>query len=352
MGNLPRMQDQSLTYRDAGVDTDAAERALRQVTDSIRATHNERVVGGVGGFGAMFQASFPEMASPVLVSSIDGVGTKVKVAGMMGDWSGIGADIVNHSVNDILCQGARPLFFLDYFGCSRLRAEVFDQVVKSAADACAAVGCALVGGETAEMPDVYLDDEIDVVGSIVGIVDYEKRLPRSKAKAGDCLVGIASNGLHTNGYSLARRALFELGGMSARDELPASGQSLGEELLRPHRCYFHSVYQVMNEFPGVYAAAHVTGGGIPGNLRRALPADLQAVVERGAWEPLPVFRFIQMVGNVPDDEMFRAFNMGIGFVLVVAHEQCQEVINRLVELGEHAAEIGRLQAGSCDVTLV
>lgn len=346
------MSEDALTYAASGVDIDAAGQALRLIAPAVKASHSERVLGGVGGFGALFQASFPELANPVLVSSIDGVGTKTKVAAMAGDWAGIGADIVNHCVNDILCQGARPLFFLDYFGCSKLEPNVFDQVVSGAAEACAACGCSLVGGETAEMPGVYTDGEFDVVGSIVGIVDYERRLPRSKPQAGDRLVGVASNGLHTNGYSLARRALFELGGFSVRDLVPGTETSFADALLTPHQCYFPSVFPLIQEFEGVFGLAHVTGGGIPGNLPRALPSDLQAVVHKQSWEPPQIFRTIQSVGNVPDDEMYRTFNMGIGMVVVVAHDQTQAVINRLVELGEHAAEIGKLRAGSNDVQLV
>ncbi|MBS1724952.1 MAG: phosphoribosylformylglycinamidine cyclo-ligase [Armatimonadetes bacterium] len=346
------MSDAKLTYAEAGVDIVEADRALRLVGPAIRATHNERVIGGIGGFGGLFQASFPDMANPILVSSIDGVGTKTKVASMVGDWTGIGRDIVGHCVNDILCQGARPLFFMDYFATSRLVSTVFDQVVGSAAAACQEVGCALIGGETAEMPGVYVEEELDVVGSIVGVVDYEKRLPRSKPTVGDRLIGIASNGLHTNGYSLARRALFEKGGFSVKDKVPGSEDTIGEALLRPHRCYFSSVYDVLQTFEGVYGVAHITGGGIPGNLPRALPADLQAVVHKRAWEPLPIFRLIQTVGEVPDDEMYQAFNMGIGMILVVAHDQAPSVISRLTELGEHAAEIGKLRSGSNDVQLV
>lgn len=346
------MTEEPLTYATAGVDIDGAERALRGVAEAVQATHSDRVLGNMGGFGAMFQASFPDMANPVLVASIDGVGTKVKVATMAGDWSGVGADIVNHCVNDILCQGAKPLFFLDYFGCSGLDSAIFDQVVKGAASACSAVSCALVGGETAEMPGVYHDGEVDVVGSIVGVVDYDKRLPRPKAQEGDRLIGIASNGLHTNGYSLARRALFEVGGFSVRDEVPGTDETLAEALLKPHHCYFDGVYGMLQDFPGIYGIAHITGGGIPGNLPRALPTDVQAVVHSRNWEPLPIFRLIQKVGNIPDEEMFNTFNMGIGMILVVAHDMANAVVDKINESGEHAAEIGKLIRGSNDVTII
>jgi phosphoribosylformylglycinamidine cyclo-ligase len=202
------------------------------------------------------------------------------------------------------------------------------------------------------MPGVYHDGEIDVVGAIVGVVDYEKRLPRPKPQEGDRLIGIASNGLHTNGFSLARRALFEVGGLSVRDEIVGTSETISDALLRPHHCYFNSVYAVLQEFTGVYGLAHITGGGIAGNLPRALPTDLQAVVHKRSWEPLPIFRLIQSVGNVPEDEMYSAFNMGIGMILVVAHEQVGAITERLNELGEHAAEIGKLIRGSNDVALV
>ena len=341
------------SYKSAGVDIEAAEVSLREVTSSIQATHSENVIGGIGGFGGLFAATFPGVSQPVLVSSIDGVGTKTKVAQMAGDYSGIGADIVNHCVNDILCQGAKPLFFLDYFGCSKLEPSVFELVVKSAASACAECGCALVGGETAEMPGVYHEGEVDIVGSIVGVVDLEKRLPRGTMKAGDRLIGLASNGLHTNGYSLARQALFEIGGLSVRDELPGEeGVTIGEALLRPHTNYFSAVFPLLDRFDGIYAMAHVTGGGIYGNLPRSLRVDVQAKINRSNWTPLPIFKLIQEAGNISDTEMFRAFNMGIGMVLVVDGDQASAVADLLNESGVFAAEIGKLQSGARDVQIV
>ena len=226
------MSEEVLTYAAAGVNIDEAERALRSVLPGIRATYNDQVVDGVGGFGGVFRASFPDCERPLLVSSIDGVGTKTKVAAMAGRFDGLGADIVNHCVNDILCQGARPLFFLDYFGTSRLSGPVFQAVLTSAANACREVGAVLLGGETAEMPGVYLDEELDIVSSIVGVVDQDRKLPRGTAQAGDLIIGIAANGLHTNGYSLSRRALFEVGGLSVRDEMPGLATTLADELLR------------------------------------------------------------------------------------------------------------------------
>lgn len=346
------MPEEALTYRAAGVDIDEAQRALRGVSERIRATHSESVIGGIGGFGGLFAPSFGDYDRPVLVSSIDGVGTKTKVAAMVGSFTGLGHDIVNHCANDILCQGARPLFFLDYYGTSKLSGVVFDQVLTGMAEACQEIGVSLIGGETAEMPGVYLDDEIDVVGTIVGVVDLEKRLPRAKAKPGDALVGIASNGLHTNGYSLARRSLFEIGGLSVRDFVPGLATTIGEELLRPHRCYVKSVLPLIEEGFGIYAAAHITGGGIHDNLIRVLPSDIQAVIERRSWVPLPIFQLIQDTGQVPENEMMLAFNMGIGMILVVDQDAVAGVVQRLNQAGEAAAVIGHLQTGSQDVQIV
>ncbi len=346
------MSDQPLTYQQAGVDIDEAQRALRAVLPGIRSTHDENVVGGIGGFGALYAAQLGEMTQPLLVSSIDGVGTKTKVAAMAGEFGGLGHDIVNHCVNDILCQGARPLFFLDYYGCSSFQGPVFEAVVGGMSEACRAIGCSLIGGETAEMPGVYHDDEIDIVGAIVGVVDAERKLPRSKAQAGDLVVGIASSGLHTNGYSLARRALFEKAGFSIRDTMEGLGSTLGEELLRPHRCYFNSVYPLIQELPEIYAAAHITGGGFFDNIPRVLPSNLRVIIDRRSWTPLPIFQLIQQYGEIPWQEMYRAFNMGIGMVLLVGREYASIVVQRLNQSGEIAAVIGEMQQGPQEVQVV
>ncbi len=353
MGGYPfQMPEQPLTYRAAGVDIDEAQRALRSVVGAIQSTHNECVIGGVGGFGGLFRPNFSGMTNPVLVSSVDGVGTKTQIAAMVGEFRGLGHDIVNHCVNDILCQGARPLFFLDYYGCSRLNGLVFEDVVTGMTEACAAIGCALVGGETAEMPGVYHDDEVDVVGCVVGVLDFEKRLPRGKMHPGDAVIGIASNGLHTNGFTLARKALFEVGGLSVRDEVPGLGKTIGEELVRPHRCYLNSVYPILNELERVYAVAHITGGGLYDNIPRVLPMDVRVAIDRRSWTPMPIFQLIQAMGNVPDNEMFRAFNMGIGMVLIADRNDASAIVQRLTEAGESAAVIGEVQAGTHDVQII
>lgn len=345
------MSDSS-SYRDAGVDIDEAQRALRAVVPSIQATYNDNVVAGVGGFGGLFRAAFPDIENPVLVSSIDGVGTKTKVAAMVGWYEGLGHDIVNHCINDILCQGARPLFFLDYYGTSRLQSSQFESVLRGMATACQETGTVLIGGETAEMPGVYHDDEVDVVGAIVGVVDADRKLPRGKPTPGDAIIGIASNGLHTNGFSLARRVLLEKGGMSVRDEVPGLGRTLGEELLTPHRCYFKTIYPLLQELPQIYALAHITGGGLYDNLPRVLPSDYQAIIERRSWSPLPIFNLIQDTGGITDAEMYRAFNMGIGMVLLVDKEFAPAVVQRLNESGEAAAVIGAVQKGPNDVQII
>ena len=346
------MPSEPLTYKDSGVNIDEAQRALRSVVGGIQSTYTQNVMNGVGAFGALYQAAFEGIANPVLVSSIDGVGTKTKVAAMVGQHKNLGHDIVNHCVNDILCQGAKPLFFLDYFGCSRIEGLVFEEILTGMIEACASVGAALIGGETAEMPGVYHDGEVDLVGSIVGVVDYERRLPRGKMGAGDAVVGLMSDGLHTNGYSLARRALFDYGNMSVRDEVPGTGSTIGEELLRPHRCYFNSVYPLLQQAEGIHAVAHVTGGGLFDNLPRVMPSDVRAVIERRSWPNLPIFSLIQATGNIPDHEMYRAFNMGIGLVLFCDRFQAPALVERLNEGGERAMVIGEVQAGPHDVQIV
>lgn len=346
------MPDEPLNYATAGVDIEAAQRSLRSVMPAIASSQGPEVLAGVGGFGGLFDATSFGIPDPVLVSSIDGVGTKTKVAAMVGNHSFLGHDIVNHCVNDILCQGARPLFFLDYFGCSHLEEQVFADVVVGAAEACREVGCALIGGETAEMPGVYHDGEVDLVGTIVGVASRSNLFPKVSVEPGDKVIGIAGSGLHTNGYSLARRALFELGGLSVRDEVPGVGSSIGDELLRPHRCYYHAVYPLLMEDIGVQAVAHITGGGMYDNIPRVLPNDCRITIDRRSWTPLPIFEMIQQCGNIAWPEMYRAFNMGIGMVLVVKNEVVSAVVQRLAQAGEMASLIGEVERGPRDVQIV
>lgn len=340
-----------MTYASAGVDIQRAERALQSVVDRIRASHGPAVLGAAGGFGGMFSGQFPDVERPVLVSSIDGVGTKTRVAAMVGDYTGLGFDIVHHCVNDILCQGARPLFFLDYFACAQLRGDRFEAIVGGIADACTTHGCALIGGETAEMPDVYVDDEIDVVGTIVGVVDQDRRLPKGKMQPGDVVIGIGSDGLHTNGYTLARRALFEVGGLSVRDYVPGTSLTIGEALLMPHRSYLQPLWPLV-EGGAISALAHITGGGFHDNIPRVLASDVQVAIDRRSWQAPPIFRLIQETGGIADAEMFRTFNMGIGMVAIVAREDAPRCLDFLRSAGEFAAAIGEVQRGSRDVQIV
>lgn len=346
------MADTPLTYESAGVNIDEAQRTLRNVSAAIKSTYTPAVTAGIGGFGSLFQLDLSAYQRPLLVTSIDGVGTKTRVASMAGKYDGLGKDIVNHCVNDILCQGAQPLYFLDYFGTSKLEPEIFEAIVTSMADACKEIGIALVGGETAELPGVYTTSEFDVVGTIVGIVDADLKYPRAKASPGDSLIGIFSSGLHTNGYSLARRALFDVGGLTVNDTVPGVGTTIGEELLKSHKCYYNSVFPVISTMNGVYGIAHITGGGLYDNLPRVLPSDMQAVIDRNSWMPQPIFQLIQQTGNVPDVEMYRTFNMGIGMVLVVDKDIAPAVVQKINEAGDSATVIGTIQNGSNDVQIV
>jgi len=339
----------SSAYARAGVDIDAAADAVGRMKAHIRTTVTPGVLTDVGGFGGMFALSaLGALKDPVLVSSIDGVGTKLKVAFATGRHDTIGRDLVSHCVNDILVQGARPLFFLDYFGTGRLEMGVAADVVKGLAEGCRAAGCALIGGETAEMPGLYADGEYDLAGCIVGLVERAKVINGAGVAPGDVLLGLASEGLHTNGYSLARQALLEDAGMEMDAPVAAlGGVTLGEALLWPHRCYAPAVLPLLDVSPGpVRAMAHITGGGFVDNIPRVLPAGVGVQIDRGAWDVPPLFRLIQEAGGVSEAEMFRVFNMGIGFVLVVTPEAAEDTLVRLRAAGETACRLGEAVAGT------
>jgi phosphoribosylformylglycinamidine cyclo-ligase len=348
------MSDDRITYRAAGVDIDAANEAVLRMRDSVRSTFTPGVLTDVGSFGGMFSlAGLSDIASPVLVSSIDGVGTKLRVAILMNRHDTIGKDLVNHCVNDILVQGARPLFFLDYFATGKLAPNVVVDVVKGIADGCRECGCALIGGETAEMPGIYLESDYDLAGTIVGIVDRSRIVDGSRVTPGDTVIGIASSGLHTNGYSLARRVLLDAGeaSISPFEYIPALGRALGEEMLVTHRCYAPNVAPLLSEFD-IHGMAHITGGGFYENIPRVLPADCSVTIERRTWPVPPIFTLIQERGNVPAPEMYRTFNMGIGFVLIVAAEQAPLIAHRLNAAGESAYIIGTVHRGVHEVDIV
>ncbi|HSV72358.1 MAG TPA: phosphoribosylformylglycinamidine cyclo-ligase [Chthonomonadales bacterium] len=346
------MPDLPTTYRDAGVDIGAMNLAVQRMRESVRTTFTAGVLTDLGSFGGVFRPDFSAYDDPVLVSSIDGVGTKVKVAAMARRYDTIGADLVNHCVNDILVQGAAPLFFMDYFATARLDPDVAVAVISGLAEACRANGCALLGGETAEMPGVYAPDEFDVAGCIVGIADRANLVDGSGIEPGDAVVGLASSGLHTNGYSLARHVLLEEGGLSL-DETPAAlgGLTLGEALLAPHRCYAPAVLPLVSE-RRVKGMAHITGGGFYDNVPRTLPADCSVTLDRRTWTVPGIFALIQDMGNVPDPEMHRAFNMGIGMVLIVERSGAAEVMAALQVAGETPSLIGEVYRGVHEVDIL
>jgi phosphoribosylformylglycinamidine cyclo-ligase len=340
------MPDQSITYRDAGVDIDAMNSAVLKMRDFVRTTYTPGVLTDVGSFGGMFSLNWKNYSDPILVSSIDGVGTKLKVAQMMRKHDTIGIDLVHHCVNDILVQGARPLFFMDYFATGKLSTEIVVDVVKGLSEGCKDSGCALLGGETAEMPGMYSDEDYDLAGCIVGVVDRPKVVDGSAIEPGDAVIGIGSSGLHTNGFSLARRVLFEAAGLSV-DSSPAAigGQTLGECLLSPHRCYASAILPIIDDDLPIKGMAHITGGGFYDNIPRILPADCSVTLDRRLWTPLPIFGLIQELGNVSDTEMYRTFNMGIGYILIMERSLAPEAITRLTQSGEVAGLIGEVHRG-------
>jgi len=314
------------TYASAGVDIDEGDRFVRMIKKSVRSTFNPRVLKDIGAFGGFFDARFPSLKSPVLVSSVDGVGTKLLIAQMAGRHTTPGQDLVNHCVNDILVCGARPLFFLDYFATGRLRAETAAAVIKGFTRACRANGCALIGGETAEMPGMYGEDEYDLAGTIVGVVERAKIIDGRRVKKGDVLIGLRSTGLHTNGFSLARAVLFKHFGVdSYLDEL---GSTLGDALLAVHRSYLPTISPLMEAIP-IHGLSHITGGGIVGNTSRVLPRGRSLRIDWGAWERPPLFSLIQRLGEVPEEDLRRTFNLGVGLVVIVAPRQVDDVLGFL-----------------------
>ena len=325
-------------YRESGVDIDAGNEAVRRIKELARATYTAGVVSGVGSFGGLFalDASIPD---PVLVASADGVGTKLKVAFMTGVHDTIGADLVNHCINDILVQGARPLFFLDYLATGRLAPDVAEQIVRGISRACVENGCALLGGETAEMPGFYSAGEYDVAGFIVGVVSRSRVIDGSRIVAGDVLIALPSSGLHTNGYSLARRIAFDVLGLGVNDQVPELGATVGEALLRTHRSYLQLVQPLLDR-GWIKGMAHITGGGITENVPRMLPPGRGFSVDRKGWTVPPLFRWLQRAGDLEEPEMFRAFNMGVGLVLACAPSDADRALAALHAASEPAWRLG------------
>jgi phosphoribosylformylglycinamidine cyclo-ligase len=334
-------EDGGLSYRDAGVDLEAARRAKSRIGALVASTETEGVLSKIGAFGGLFR--MPDgLSAPVLVSSADGVGTKLKVAVRAGRHDTVGHDLVNHCVDDILVEGARPLFFLDYIGMGTLEEGVVAELVEGLARGCRENGCALLGGETAEMPDFYDPGEYDLAGFIVGVVEEDERPGVQRVRGGDALIGLASDGFHTNGYSLLRKLVFQELGLGLDDPFPGTDAPVGEVLLRVHRSYAGAVLPLLGGGE-IHAMAHITGGGIPGNLDRAMPEGLQARVRRDTWRVPEEFRGVMDAGGVAEAEMFRTFNMGVGMVLIVAPEAADPLIAALGAAGEDAWALGTVE---------
>jgi len=339
-----------ITYSDAGVDIDAATHATDKIKELARQTFNQRTLSEIGSFGGMFDGAFPNLQHPVLVASADGVGTKLKIAFLTGVHNTIGRDLVNHCVNDILVQGARPLFFLDYIATGKLLPDVVAAIVEGIANGCRENGCVLLGGETAEMPDFYSAGEYDVAGFIVGIVDREKTIDGKRIAPGDVLLGLPSVGLHTNGYSLARKLFFEVAGYEVDTRLDELGMTIGEALLQPHLSYLKPLEGLLNS--GVIKGlAHITGGGLTDNIPRILPGGTAVEIDKGSWPLLPVFTLMQKIGNVSDSEMYRTFNMGVGMVIVTSPSDAETIKSHLEQRADSIYEIGRVKEGNREVSI-
>ena len=343
------MAKQRLTYADAGVSFEAKAEAFKRLKTLSRSTYRPEVLSEIGSFGGLF--ALAEYNKPVLVSSTDSVGTKLKIAFMMDAHDTVGYDIVAHCANDILAQGAEPLFFLDYIGTSALRPEVVEQIVKGVANGCRETGCALIGGETAELPEFYADGEYDLVGTIVGAVEHSQLITGSEIQPDDFLIGLGSLGLHTNGFSLARRILFKVCGYAVDQYIPELGVAIGEELLKHHKSYVKPVLNLRKKF-NVKGIAHITGGGLSDNIARIVPQNCRVEIRKGSWEIPPIFPFLQECGGVEDAEMYHVFNMGIGLVLVIPPDQVDTAVAALKDMRESPFLIGKILHGGKEVHIV
>jgi phosphoribosylformylglycinamidine cyclo-ligase len=335
-----------ISYRDSGVDIDAATRATDRIKELARTTFNQRTLSEIGSFGGMFDGAFPNMAQPVLVASADGVGTKLKIAFATGVHNTVGRDLVNHCVNDILVQGARPLFFLDYIATGKLSTDVVGSVIEGITNGCRENGCVLLGGETAEMPGFYQEGEYDIAGFIVGVVDREKIIDGKSIVAGDVLLALPSVGLHTNGYSLARKLFFDVSGYKTDTFLPELRMTVGEALLQPHVSYLRPLEKILDTGM-IKGLAHITGGGLTDNIPRILPEGTAVKIRKGTWPVLPIYELMRAIGNVSDAEMYRTFNMGVGMVIVCSREHVDSLKGQL----EDCFEIGEVIEGNREVSI-
>ncbi|MBN1893016.1 phosphoribosylformylglycinamidine cyclo-ligase [bacterium] len=331
-----------MRYEDAGVNIAAGEEAVNRIKTLVRSTFSPRVLTDIGRFGGFFELDVSRYRKPVLVSSIDGVGTKLKVAMLMNKHDTIGEDLVHHCVNDIFVGGARPLFFLDYIGTGKLSPAVIEEIISGMVRGCRNSGCSLVGGEMAEMPGFYQGGEYDVAGCIVGVVEKDRIITGDLIRKKDVLVGLESSGLHTNGYSLARKLFFEKAGLNVSSRMDGLAGTVGEELLKVHRCYLNVVSPLLDQYP-VAGLSHITGGGIAGNTRRIVPDGCRLKIDWTAWDPPAIFQIMQELGRVPVEDMRRTFNLGIGFVLVVPPDAADPLIRDLRQAGENPAVIGEIE---------
>lgn len=346
------MEDtKKLTYKDAGVDTKEGERAVTLMKDHVKRTFNENVLTGLGSFGSLFQIDVASMSQPVLVSGTDGVGTKLKIAFLMDKHDTVGIDCVAMCVNDVLCQGARPLFFLDYIATGKVKAEKIADIVKGIAEGCRQAGSALVGGETAEMPDFYSEGEYDMAGFSVGMVDKEKIITGDKVAEGNVIIGIASSGIHSNGYSLVRKVFFDKMKMDVKDHVRELGTTLGEALLTPTKIYAAACSAALPKFD-VKGIVHITGGGFFENVPRILPEGLAAKIKIGTWKVPPIFPYIKKCGNIDKIEMFSTFNMGVGMMMMVDAKDADQVVKALREAGETADIIGQVVKTDSDKVIL
>ncbi len=338
-----------ITYSDAGVDIDAATLATDRIKQLAKQTFNQRTLSEIGSFGGMFDGAFPQLQQPVLVASADGVGTKLKIAFLTGIHNTVGRDLVNHCVNDILVQGARPLFFLDYIATGKLDPEVVAAVVEGIATGCKENGCVLLGGETAEMPDFYAEGEYDVAGFIVGVVDRQRTIDGKRIGPGDVLLALPSLGLHTNGYSLARKLFFEVAGYDAQTQIEGLGMTVAQALLQPHVSYLKPLDGLLDSGM-IKGLAHITGGGLTDNIPRILPQGTAVEIDKDSWPVLPVFKVMQKIGNVIESEMYRTFNMGVGMVVVTSADDAERVHAQLNQDGA-VYQIGRVIRGNREVSI-
>jgi len=340
----------SVNYASSGVDIEAGDRAVERIKSLARKTFNESVLSEIGSFGGFFKPDLAGLQKPVLISSADGVGTKLKLAFMSDKHDTVGEDLVNHCINDILVHGARPMFFLDYIATGKLKPDVVADIVEGLSRGCKNNGMALLGGETAEMPDFYQQGEYDLAGFIVGIVDQDRIINGSAIKEGDVCIGLPSNGLHTNGYTLARKIAFEIAGLEVGQRVDELETTIDQALMRVHKCYAGVIHTLLQKHE-IAGMAHITGGGIKGNLNRIIPEGLSANIKKGTWPVPPIFGYLQKAGGVAEEDMFEAFNMGVGYIIVVERESADQIIESLAQAGETGYRIGEIRKGEQPVVL-